>query len=281
MIFEMEGKWAFAVGVAGVVAAGLPMAVGGVGLVGVLVWDWMRTGTEANTLSKSLSLNFLTHYCLCRVSFLATSLYFDTSYPCSTSVCLYLLTLAVYHCSEHLCTAYYHADKVTWHSFLLDQSWHYGLAMLVSFMELAVRLYFGLYSQLLWTASFPLGTVCVAVGQVIRIGAEVNAGRNFTHVISYSKQPSHTLVTTGLYSLCRHPGYFGWFLWSVGTQVMLCSPISVVLFFYASRVFFTDRIDNEDDTLRYFFRADFQRYQAEVPAFPKGFNWLLAAPARE
>lgn len=273
----MEGRWAFAVGVGGIVAAGLPLVVGVAGLVGVLLLDW----TRPSTLSKSLTLAYLTHYLLWKLPLLCTSLYFWDSYPSSTSACLYLLTLAVYHCSEHLCSAYYHAEKVNWHSFLLDQSWHYGLAMLVSFLELGVRFYFGLYIQWMWEVCFPIGAICVAIGQVIRIGAEINAGRNFTHTISYSKQPTHTLVTTGLYSVCRHPGYFGWYLWSVATQLMLCNPISVVLFFYASRIFFTERIDNEDDTLEYFFRGEFMRYRAQVSAFPKGFNWLLGKTGRQ
>lgn len=38
------------------------------------------------------------------------------------------------------------------------------------------------------------------------------------------------MVTSGMYTYLRHPGYFGWFLWSVGTQVLLCNPICAVAF---------------------------------------------------
>ena len=246
------------------------------GIIAVGVWDactWL-------SIKKSALASYLTHWAMWKLSLLALAQYCWSAYPASTSVCLYLLTLTVYHSSEHMCTAYFHADKVTWHSFLLDQSWHYAFAMGVSFLELGVRLYFGLYSLWLWSWLFPVGTVCVAVGQLTRIGAEVNAGRNFTHLISYDKQPAHTLVTSGLYRVCRHPGYFGWFLWSVGTQVMLCSPVSLGLFFYASRRFFTERIEEEDYTLRLFFGAKFRQYEQEVSPFPRGFNWMLGKTAK-
>ena len=224
---------------------------------------------------KWLSLAAGTHFAMWFIAVQAAERFWLAEYPASTATCLYLLTLAVYHSGEHLCTAYFHEGKSTWHSFLLDQSWHYGLAMAVSFAELGVRLYFGLYLQAVWEVSFVLGGICVGVGQALRIGSEINAGANFTHVISYEKQDSHHLVTSGLYTLCRHPSYFGWFLWSVGTQVMVCNPVCVVLYFYASRSFFTDRIDNEETTLQHFFRRDYVEYMKRVPAFPKGFQWML------
>jgi protein-S-isoprenylcysteine O-methyltransferase Ste14 len=32
-------------------------------------------------------------------------------------------------------------------------------------------------------------------------------------------QADHQLITSGVFSLMRHPSYVGWFYWSVGTQV--------------------------------------------------------------
>lgn len=28
----------------------------------------------------------------------------------------------------------------------------------------------------------------------------------------------------------RHPGYLGWLLWAVGTQVLLCNPVTTIAF---------------------------------------------------
>jgi protein-S-isoprenylcysteine O-methyltransferase len=61
-------------------------------------------------------------------------------------------------------------------------------------------------------------TLCVA-GEVFRKGAMLKAWENFTHLVREKKVEGHRLVTTGLYSLCRHPSYAGWFWWSIGTQV--------------------------------------------------------------
>lgn len=33
------------------------------------------------------------------------------------------------------------------------------------------------------------------------------------------REDSHQLVTRGVYRFLRHPSYFGWFWWSLGTQV--------------------------------------------------------------
>ena len=34
----------------------------------------------------------------------------------------------------------------------------------------------------------------------------------------------------------RHPGYLGWFIWAVGTQVLLCNPLSMISFAYVVRL---------------------------------------------
>ena len=35
----------------------------------------------------------------------------------------------------------------------------------------------------------------------------------------------------------RHPGYFGWIVWAVGTQVLLLNPICSILFAIVVRIF--------------------------------------------
>ena len=37
-------------------------------------------------------------------------------------------------------------------------------------------------------------------------------------------------LTTSLCRYMRHPGYLGWYLWAVGTQVLLLNPVTTVLF---------------------------------------------------
>lgn len=58
----------------------------------------------------------------------------------------------------------------------------------------------------------------------------------------------------------RHPSYVGWFYWSVGTQVILCNPICIGLYAYASWSFFKDRIPYEEQLLLKFYKTEYLQY---------------------
>lgn len=83
----------------------------------------------------------------------------------------------------------------------------------------------------------------VAIGHAFRIGAEFTAGYSFNHKIQFVHEEKHVLVTHGLYAYSRHPSYFGWYMWAVGTQIVLLNPISTILFIATSFMFFKSRIE--------------------------------------
>jgi protein-S-isoprenylcysteine O-methyltransferase len=72
----------------------------------------------------------------------------------------------------------------------------------------------------LWPITL-VGVMLCATGEVLRKGAMMTAKTNFNHIVQSVREDGHQLVTHGVYSLCRHPSYVGWFLWSIGTQVRL------------------------------------------------------------
>jgi hypothetical protein len=72
-------------------------------------------------------------------------------------------------------------------------------------------------------------------GNTKRKELQVTAGPSFTHVIRHERQQGHHLVTHGIYHVVRHPGYLGWFVWSVGTQILLCNPFCAVGFAFVVR----------------------------------------------
>lgn len=78
-----------------------------------------------------------------------------------------------------------------------------------------------------------VGLLMVFCGEGLRKSAMLTAGSNFNHIVQNEKAHSHVLVTSGVYSLFRHPSYVGWFYWSVGTQVswpfLKCSNSSILL----------------------------------------------------
>ena len=84
---------------------------------------------------------------------------------------------------------------------------------------------------------------CIAVmGQTFRSLAMIHAASNFNHTVQTQKDPTHVLVTSGVYSLVRHPSYFGFFWWAVGLQLFLANPITAILFTYVLWNFFSNRI---------------------------------------
>ncbi len=99
-------------------------------------------------------------------------------------------------------------------------------------------------------------------------------GTNFNHYVQERRKTGHTLVKTGIYSLVRHPSYFGWFYWSVGTQVLLANPVCAVLYAVSSWKFFSSRITYEEFHLVKFFGRENTEYQRRVSTgipFVRGF----------
>eukprot|EP00126_Sphaerothecum_destruens_P003329 Sdes_comp17017_c0_seq2m6219 len=106
----------------------------------------------------------------------------------------------------------------------------------------------------------------VLSGQTIRTAAMITCGTNFTHLVATEKKQGHQLVTKGIYSYFRHPSYLGWYLWAVGTQLLLVNPISLVGYTIAIYFFFKDRIEFEEITLLSYFGDQYQKYKKTVPS---------------
>ena len=53
------------------------------------------------------------------------------------------------------------------------------------------------------------GLSLVVIGEALRISAMLTAARSFSHTLELRRREDHTLVTTGVYSFCRHPSYAG------------------------------------------------------------------------
>ena len=105
-----------------------------------------------------------------------------------------------------------------------------------------------------------LGLAMVIIGQGIRSLAMWTCGRSFSHVIKDQKDENSRLVTTGIYSVLRHPSYFGWFYWSIGTQLLLCNPLCIIFYTYASWSFFAQRIPYEEELLVKFYENEYVEY---------------------
>lgn len=104
----------------------------------------------------------------------------------------------------------------------------------------------------------------VLVGQVVRSMAMLEAGVSFNHHVQNRKKDSHELVTTGIYSLFRHPSYFGFFYWGLGTQLVLGNVVCFFAYAYVLWKFFSSRIRHEENKLIEFFGDDYVQYRKRV-----------------
>ena len=123
-----------------------------------------------------------------------------------------------------------------------------------------------------------LGFLMMAVGQGVRTTAMAQAGANFNHVMQMKKKEGHVLVTDGVYKWLRHPSYFGFFWWGLGSQVVLGNTICLVGYAVVLWRFFrlrirskysgiqrhydrTDWLVEEEKSLIGFFAMDYVRYR--------------------
>ncbi|CAH2048913.1 unnamed protein product, partial [Iphiclides podalirius] len=176
---------------------------------------------------------------------------------------MYVVALTFFHFSEFMAVALTNPKTVTIDSFILNHSVQYALAAVASWIEWAVEFYFFPEMKLnFWLSE--LGVMMCIGGEMLRKKAMFTAKTNFTHTVQFVKRPEHRLVTHGVYALCRHPSYVGWFYWSIGTQVILLNPVCVGIYALASWAFFRERVYAEEMTLLAFFGPEYEAYQKQV-----------------
>lgn len=186
------------------------------------------------------------------------------SYTVCRQLAQMFLATIFFHSSEFILAISFHGrSNVTLSSLLISK--HYVVAMTFSLLEYLFEAYFFPGLKEYWWIS-NLGLVMVIIGEIIRKMAIVTAGQAFTHLIKIYHEDHHRLVTDGVYRLVRHPGYCGFFVWSVGTQLMLCNPISSVGFAVVVWNFFARRIPYEEYFLRQFFGEEYVEYAHRVPS---------------
>ena len=148
---------------------------------------------------------------------------------------LYLLTEIIYHYSEYISVIIYHFYNLDYKSFLLDHSNEWIFALIFSYLESIIgTIYFREIKQNIYT--FYLGIIITIIGQ----------------------------MTTGFYGIARHPSYFGFLVWTIGTQLMLLNIICLIGFPFGLYMFFSDRIIEEEGLLIEFFGNDYIEYKKKV-----------------
>jgi protein-S-isoprenylcysteine O-methyltransferase Ste14 len=106
-----------------------------------------------------------------------------------------------------------------------------------------------------------LGVVLFSVGGVLRLWPVYVLGHRFSGLVAI--QPGHTLVTSGMYGIIRHPSYLGLLLNSLGWVLAFRSWVGVLLT-VVTVVPLLARINAEERLLRSQFGEEYDAYRART-----------------
>lgn len=174
---------------------------------------------------------------------------------------IYAASISVFHMSEFLTTAIYNSSEVDSDSFVLND------VELLAVYAVAVAEY-AIHSTFLpetMSVAHILGFSLMCMGQAFRTTAMCTAGESFNHYIQREHKEKHKLVTSGIYSILRHPLYFGFFWLIVGQQLFLGNYYFLLyICAYKLWVFFKNRIEFEESFLIEFFGDDYIIYKSKT-----------------
>ncbi|KAK5000983.1 farnesyl cysteine-carboxyl methyltransferase [Elasticomyces elasticus] len=180
----------------------------------------------------------------------------------------FIATLCIFHFLEFYTTARWNTASAKVSSFLLfGNGAAYNVAHGTAMCEILITAF--LFPK--WQSAFAnagtlaAGITMVVVGQAVRSVAMAQAGTNFNHIPAQEKKEGHELVTHGVYGWLRHPSYFGFFWWAVGTQVVVGNKLCALGYAYVLWEFFDKRIKSEEKSLVEFFGSAYEEYRAQTP----------------
>ncbi|KUI62162.1 Protein-S-isoprenylcysteine O-methyltransferase [Cytospora mali] len=181
----------------------------------------------------------------------------------------FLAALATFHFLEFWTTAAYNTREADVSSFLLTANWPaYAIAHTAAAVECLLTN--ALFPGRSWapfhtgTLLMLLGVFLVVVGQVVRSAAMVQAGPSFNHIVQQTQKREHILVTTGIYGTLRHPSYFGFFWWGLGTQLAMGNVVCFIAYAAVLWRFFSTRIMHEELFLVKFFGEEYVDYRKKT-----------------
>lgn len=188
---------------------------------------------------------------------------------------LFFVVVTIFHLAEFTFAVVFHPHDVNFRAFLLTPVPFagYSIAMVSAIAEFWTLegLVGGCFPRDLRPSLLAVSFCVTIIGWALRTAALFTAKSNFTHQVANRKTSNHRLVVHGVYRLCRHPGYLGWFIWSVSSQLILGNVLCVVAYAVVAWRFFAGRIPHEEDMLMRFFGREYMDYATRVPC---GLPWI-------
>lgn len=181
----------------------------------------------------------------------------------------FIANLSLFHFLEFYTTAFANTANADVSSFLLSSNGvAYNIAHTGALTECLLSHWLlpaSIFPRVIHNILLFAGLTFILVGQVIRTTAILQAGPSFTHIVAQRKKSTHVLITQGVYSVLRHPSYFGFFWWGIGTQLMLGNSICFLAYSVVLWRFFDRRIYGEELFLVNFFGKEYTDYRARTP----------------
>lgn len=113
----------------------------------------------------------------------------------------------------------------------------------------------------IWNNIFVLGIILIIIASAIRIVSKIYLKESFSYNIITTQ--NQKLITTGPYSIIRHPGYFGTILAILGATFMYANPFTL-LYIILSLPVTVKKIRKEERLLVKLFDNEYINYQAKT-----------------
>lgn len=107
-----------------------------------------------------------------------------------------------------------------------------------------------------------IGFALIIGGLIFRIAAIKKLGKQFTATVQIVEE--HQLITTGIYSVLRHPSYTGAFVTFAGAAIWLGSDIGLAVAIISMSIGYYFRITAEEEVLKAQFGAQYVEYSAKT-----------------
>jgi protein-S-isoprenylcysteine O-methyltransferase Ste14 len=104
-----------------------------------------------------------------------------------------------------------------------------------------------------------IGIAMIIFGIFFRFWSIQTLGKHFTATVQLKED--HKLITSGPYSIIRHPSYLGAMAAIVGSAVFLNSIIGIIVSFTAMMIAYIIRIKVEEEVLKNLFDERYADYQ--------------------
>lgn len=216
--------------------------------------------------NKSLSLIAIQAFTLGLVLALSvvSSIYLATAGYQLWRLPSFISALCIFHFLEFYTTAHWNTPAALASSFLLySNGWTWHFAHSCAMIELIATTVVAPAWQLRFVPPWlqALAFVAIVAGQIGRSTAMAQAGTNFNHIPARYKQAGHVLVTSGIYSISRHPSYASFFWWALGTQIFIGNKFCAIAYTVVLWRFFNSRIITEEKYLNQFFGERYAAYK--------------------